>query len=75
MVYNSGLLFYCSVTNKELSLLALCGDTPTKIIKLQSPISQKLGKILERTGSMFYFTIKSIFTKVFMITGCILSKL
>ena len=49
--------------------------TPTKIMKFQSPISQKLAREFERTGSMFYSTKKSICTKNFMLIGRILSEL
>lgn len=46
-----------------------------KIMIFQSPVSQKLGRILKQTGSFFYSTMKSICTKKLLFVGCILSEL
>ena len=59
------------ITNISLMLA-----TPTKILKFESPISQKLVREFKRTvSSMFYSTRTSICSKNFVFIGCMLSEL
>ena len=65
-------LFELASRHTAISLMLA---TPTKIMKFQSPISQKLVREFKRTVSMFHSTKKSMCTKNFMFIGCILSEL
>ena len=68
-----GCIWQISFTNEIGISLMLA--TPTKIMNFQSPICQKLARVVEQSGSMFYSTRTSICTKKFILIGHILSEL
>ena len=72
---NSQFIHDMNLPNTSISFMLV---TPTKIMKLHSPIwpiCQKLARVFKWTGNMFHSSRKAISTKDFMFTGCTLSEL